>query len=505
MIHQTIKNIFLLLLLSSTLFAQTVINNIFYNYDKNDSTFLYNNFNYLKGNDFSKEIIEESISAVLDHYENTGYPFASIKIESVYFFTDSLNEKKYADVYINIDKGLLCRIDKIEIEGNTKTKDYVITREVRNLNGKFYDQSLIDKIPEQLNRLRYFEPIEQPGYYLNNNNEGILKIIIKEKETNNFDGIIGYVPGNDSEKGFFTGYVNISLRNLFGTGRSAAIRWLQENRNSQELELKYLEPWLFGFPFNIEAGLNQRKQDSTYVQRSLTGKLEYLASEEISSSLLISTTSTIPTERQNKIFTVFNSTSFSTGINLKIDTRNDIYAPTKGIILVNTYKYTSKSINGPIEYITPTTRTENNFQHIEIDFGFYQEIFSEQIIALGVHARELKGTDIEISDLYLLGGTNTLRGYREKQFTGNRILWTNLEYRYLLTQRSFAFLFFDTGYFLRNENIERNITKLDGFKIGYGLGLNIETGLGILGVSFALAKGDSFSDGKIHFGIVNEF
>jgi len=251
--------------------------------------------------------------------------------------------------------------------------------------------------------------------------------------------------------------------------------------------------------------LNQRKQDSTYVQRSLTGKLEYLASEEISSSLLISTASTIPTERQNKIFTVFNSTSFSTGINLKIDTRNDIYAPTKGIILVNTYKYTSKSINGPTEYITPTTRTGNNFQHIEIDFGFYQEIFNEQIIALGVHARELKGTDIEISDLYLLGGTNTLRGYREKQFTGNRILWTNLEYRYLLTQRSFAFLFFDTGYFLRNENIERNITKLDGFKIGYGLGLNIETGLGILGVSFALAKGDSFTDGKIHFGIVNEF
>jgi len=110
-----------------------------------------------------------------------------------------------------------------------------------------------------------------------------------------------------------------------------------------------------------------------------------------------------------------------------------------------------------------------------------------------------------LSDLYLLGGTNTLRGYREKQFAGNRILWTNLEYRYLLSNRSFVFVFFDTGYYLRNEDLFRKISEVSDFKYGYGLGFNIETTLGILGVSFALGKGDSFGDGKIHFGIVNEF
>ncbi len=498
-----IKYFFFSLLLFSNLYSQTEIKNIYYNHDRADSTFLYYNFNSLIGIAFSPEVIEGSISTALDYYENNGYPFTLIKVESIYFSTDTLNQKKWVDIYLNIDKGILCRIDKIEIEGNTKTKDRVIIRELRNLQEKFYNQSAIDKIPEQLNRLRFFEPLEKPDFFLNNHNEGVLKISVKEKETNNFDGVVGYVPGNGNEKGFFTGYVNISLRNLFGTGRSAAVRWLQENKSSQELELRYLEPWLFGLPFNIEAGLHQRKQDSTYVQRSIEGKLEFLATEEISSSFLINSLSTIPTERQNKVFTVFNSSSLSTGINLKIDTRNDLYAPTEGIILINAYKYTNKIINGPNEYITPATKTRNNFQHIEIDFGFYKEIFSEQIIALDLHARELKGTDIEISDLYLLGGTNTLRGYREKQFSGNRILWSNLEYRYLLTRRSFAFLFFDAGYFLRNEN--KNITKLDGFKIGYGLGLNIETSLGVLGVSFALAKGDSFSDGKIHFGIVNEF
>jgi outer membrane protein insertion porin family len=104
-----------------------------------------------------------------------------------------------------------------------------------------------------------------------------------------------------------------------------------------------------------------------------------------------------------------------------------------------------------------------------------------------------------------LGGTNSLRGYREDQFLGNRIYWSNLEYRFFLSRRTFAFLFFDTGYFLRSADEERNIIEQEEFKIGYGLGINLETAIGVLGVSFALARGDSFSEGLIHFGIINEF
>ena len=398
------------------------------------------------------------------------------------------------------------KIDQIEIAGNTKTKDYVILRTAGISIGDLYRQKEIDEIPDRLNRLRFFEPVEEPSYYFNSKNQGILKITIKEKQTNNFDGIFGYVPAaSDNEKGYFTGYINVSMLNLFGTGRAAAIRWLQENRNSQELELHYLEPWLFNYPFNVQGSLYQRKHDSTYVQRSVEGDLEYLASRDVSASLIVNTQSTIPTERQNKVFTVYNSSALTTGINLKIDTRDDIYSPKSGIILVNAYKFTSKTINGPAEYITPDTKLNTNFQRLELDFNFFKELFRDQVAALGIHARELRGSDVEISDLYFLGGTNSLRGYREKQFQGNRIFWSNLEYRYLLTRRTFAFLFFDTGYYLRNADPVNNIAEISDFKIGYGFGLNLETSLGVLGVSFALAKGDSFRDGKIHFGIINEF
>ncbi len=484
----------------------TRINNVYITGQLHDSAFVAREFERIKGQILSERNLQPVYSEILDMFENNGFPFAKLKIESVFFFDDTISAEHFADIYYSVDKGEESKIDIIEIEGNTKTKDYVITRAAGVYTAESYKQTKIENIPARLNRLRFFEPVEQPQFYFNSQNKGVLKITIKEKETNNFDGVFGYVPSSSqNEKGFFTGYINIGLRNLFGTGRSTAIRWQQENRYSQELELRYLEPWLFNYPFNFEAGLYQRKQDSTYVQRTIEGKLEFLAAQDISASIIVNSQSTIPSEGKDKRFTVFNSSSFTSGLNFKVDTRDDFYAPTNGLFLLNTYKFTSKSISGPKEFITTETKTNTTFQRLELDFSFFLELFKDQIAALGIHARELRGNDVEISDLYFLGGTSSMRGYSEKQFLGNRILWSNLEYRYLLTKRSFAFLFFDTGYYLRNGNESKGINELSSFKTGYGFGLNIETGLGVLGVSFALGSGDSFSDGKIHFGIINEF
>jgi len=314
------------------------------------------------------------------------------------------------------------------------------------------------------------------------------------------------VPGTkENEKGYLTGLVNISLRNLFGTGRAAAVRWQQFDRYSQEMELKYLEPWLFGYPVNINGDFYQRKQDSTYVQRKLEGGIEYLATEDISASVTIATEKVIPTINKTTVFTVFNSSALTTGLNLKFDNRDDPYSPTRGVLFFTSYSFSRKRIYGPEEFITPEIKTNVNLQRFSTDLSGYYQIFAKQIIALGFHGRELSGSFFENSDLFRLGGTNTLRGYRENQFLGSRIGWGNFEYRLLLTRRTFAYIFFDAGYYYRKPEPDRNIIKEEGFKTGYGVGMNIETGVGVLGVSFALAPGDSFSDGKIHFGIINEF
>jgi outer membrane protein assembly factor BamA len=472
-----------------------------------DSDAVITPFSFLEGEIFNKYDLEEKIFDALTYYENNGYPFAKIIISSIDFVSDTVEEKSFADIYLKIEKGKnKSTIDRIEITGNTSTKDYVILRELRIDSGAVYSHKEVREFPNRLNRLRFFEPVNTPQFYLDSENKGVLLIEVKEKQTNNFDGIIGYIPARDeNDKGYLTGLVNVSLRNLFGTGRAAAIRWQQFNRFSQDLELKYLEPWLFGYPFNLNGGLFQRKQDTTYVQRKLDAGLEYLATEDISAAFVISTEEVIPTENLVPVFTVYNSSIFTYGINLKIDTRDDPYSPTGGLLFINSYSFSRKRINGPAQFLTPGLDTKINLQRISLSFSAFYEIFTRQVIALGINGRELKGSFFEESDLFRLGGTNTLRGYRENQFLGSRIFWLNLEYRFLLTQRSYAFVFFDTGYYLRQEDIERNIFKSEDFLVGYGAGLSIETGIGVLGVSYALAQGDSFSDGKIHFGIVNEF
>ena len=483
------------------------INKIYLVYsDSVNSNDVPDEFEFLEGQIFDKDILEEAIHNSLTYFEDNGYPFAKIILSSIIFFRDSSSNTNLADIHIKIDKENKSKIDKIEIAGNENTKDYVIKRALRIEKGETYSQKEIDELPSKINRLGFFEPVNKPEFFFNSKNEGVLLIKVKEKQTNNFDGIIGYIPSTTpGQSGYLTGLVNVSMRNLFGTGRAAAIRWQQFDRFSQELELKYLEPWIFNYPFNLNGSFFQRKQDTTYVQRKFEAGLEFLATDNISASLFISSESVIPTQLENSVFTVYNSHSTTTGINFKIDTRDDPYAPTGGILFTNLYSFSKKTIYGPQQYFTPDLQTRVNFQRIEIGINLFHEFFNKQVVALGLHGNELNGPSFEISDLYRLGGTNSLRGYREDQFLGSRIFWSNLEYRFLLSKRTYAFPFFDTGYFFRKAEQERDIPKTEGFKIGYGVGLQIETGLGVLGVSFALAQGDSFSEGKIHFGIVNEF
>jgi len=500
--------------------SQTV--NIFLNIEEGEPTYVkellfstddtsnveeyLSSFNYLKGAVFNRYEIETSINSLLSELENKGFPFAAVKIQSVYFYDDSLNDEHFTDLNLRLTTGLRSKIDKIEVSGNSSTKDYVIIRELRIDAGEEYSQERVNNFPRRLNKLRFFEPVPAPQFYIDNENNGVLLVTVKEKNTNNFDGIIGYVPpADDDEAGYVTGLVNVTLRNIFGTGRAAAVRWQKLTRESQELELKYLEPWLFGLPFNINAELFQRIQDTTYVQRKIGGALEFLATEDISASAFLSTEEVIPTERDIPVFTVYNSSTLTTGLSLKIDIRDDPLAPTSGLLFETGYSLSRKKINGPAEYISPGFETNLNLQRITAGFSAFYELFFKNIVVISVNGKELSGPFFEQSDLWRFGGTRTVRGYREEQFLASRIAWSNLEYRLMLTPRSYAFVFFDAGYYSIEADEDRGVVKNEDVIFGYGIGITVETAIGLLAVSFALADGDSFSEGKIHFGIINEF
>lgn len=459
---------------------------------------------FLQKSIYNSAELEKTFSEILRALDNSGFPFARIEIESLIF--SEINNENIVDISARLLTFEKLIVDKIVIKGNDKTEDYVILRELPVAAGDIYSNEAIKKIPAKLNRLRFFEPVAEPNILVDSKRSGILEIVVKEKSTSNFDGVIGYIPPAKNETGgYLTGLVNINLRNIFGTGRAALIKWQRIDRASQELELKYLEPWFLSFPFDIAAGMIQRKQDSSFIKNVFDGAADYRASDEITFGFNIAYEKIVPIERAVPIFTVYNSSALTSGLQFKYDSRDDPVVPISGFYLYNSYAVRKKSINGPAEYFTSSLQREVTFQKINFEAAYFHKLFSTQVIAFSIDAKLLAGSFFELSDLFFLGGTNSLRGYRENQFQGSSIAWSNFEYRFLLSQRSFAFLFFDDGYFYRPEDAGRNILRSEGFKYSFGAGLTFETGIGLMNVSYALGEGDSFADGKIHFGIVNEF
>lgn len=469
-----------------------------------DSQLIVSNFEELKGEIFTEAKLITSVNNLISKFENKGFPFAKIEINSLQF--NSTNEGKgEVDIFILIDVEKERKIDNVEIFGNTKTSDRVIINAARLKRGEIYSQNRINNIPNELNKLRFFQKVQTPKFLIDSKGNGILQINLEEKNTNTFDGILGYVPATENdESGYLTGFANISLRNLFGTGRGASIKWKQENSLTQELELKYLEPWIFNYPLNLNLQFFQRKQDSSYVKRSFGGSLEFLATNNISAAVIFETESVIPSLNSVNLG-ILNSTSFNSGIQLKIDNRDNIYSPQSGFLFTSIYKFRQRSIDENEEVSNNIIDRDLEYHNYELDFGIYYSPFNNQVLALGVHAKEVISDFYDLSDLFQLGGTNTLRGYREKQFVGNRIIWSNLEYRFLLSSTSFLFTFFDVGYYLINEDKINNINRRSDFKNGYGLGISLDTALGIMKVSYAFAEGTSISNGLIHFGLINDF
>lgn len=461
---------------------------------------------FSEGNPYEEIEIQSIFGEILDELEKKGYPFAKIVVNSLGLEISPDSSSSSVQLNITLEPNLKAVISKIEIVGNENTSADVILREIKVKSGDIFYPENNRLLTSRLNRLRFFEPVPDPEFYFNEGKEGILKITVKETNTNNFDGIVGYIPpAQNEETGYLTGLVNINMRNLFGTGRNFSFKWQQLDRNSQELDLRYLEPFLFGLPLNISPRLYQRKQDTVYVDRFVEVTADYQTGENFSFSATFASQSIIPTLFEKPVFTVYNSSILTGGVGLRYDTRDDPVSPVSGINFFSSFSISNKKINGPAEFITPNQVLQVNLKKINFDFDLFLELFNRNIVALGVSVREIQGDFIEQSDYFKLGGNSTLRGYREEQFRGNRVAWSNIEYRYLISRRSYLFAFFDSGYYLVNGDESKKIVETSAFKNGYGFGMSFETGIGLLSVSYALASGEGFSDGKIHFGIINQF
>jgi outer membrane protein assembly factor BamA len=454
------------------------------------------------GKPLDQDELQKDLDYIINKYNSSGFPLAKVRIDSIFIY-HGLGGDSLA-IALNIQEGDRFRIDAIRIEGNTETKDYVISRAMRIRLGTYYDAEEMANAKQRLQKLGFFQSVSDPEIFESGDTAGVLVRVV-DGNTNTFDGVIGYVPSQLGQSGYFTGMIDISMLNLFGTGRKFRAMWHQETKLTQQLEVGYAEPYIFGWPINAEFDFSQRQQDTTSVTRNFGVTGVFMFSDDFNGNASISTLSTTPLQNVSNNYFVYESSVLNLGLGITFDTRDDIYSPRHGVLYETQIQLGQKKIYGPSQLITPDTKLLNYTQHLGIDLSVFHEFFPRQILAVGVHGEQVTGTELDQSDMYRLGGTNTIRGYIENQFIATRAAWANVEYRLATGRESFFFGFLDAGYIFRQSDPIANVPASSLTIYGYGVGAQVETGIGILKASYALGRGDSFVEGKIHFGIVNQF
>ena len=451
---------------------------------------------------FDQDVLTRDIQALTDFAAEQGYPFAVVQTKPFV-----KNKTHRVRLEIRIHEGPKVFVKGVLLQGNRYTRASVALRSLYFEPNMPFRQSWFRKIVPRLRKLQIFKSVSEPQMLRTAADSVIIIIPVEEGNATTFDGVVGYVPqpGNakpGAKKGYFTGLLNFSFQNLFGTGRKLKIFWEKSDRLSEHFNFGYLEPWVFNQPVDLGFNFAREVKDTLYIAYDFGLNGNVHLNENFSFFLNFNRHSVTPDSlakitlgmRKNRIY------NLETGI--RYDTRDYPLNPQKGLFYQSSYRFGLKENLGSLVTAAGDTLPKNlNLNTWSLTFEFYQKIFKNQVAALKLNARKIRGSHLQLSDYFWFGGSRSVRGYREKQFSGYLVSWANLEYRFITGQNARIFLFTDLGYY--ENKIPGQAAKK--FLQGMGLGLRFDTPLGIMGLDFGLAKGEGFNQAKIHFGVTNRF
>jgi outer membrane protein insertion porin family len=206
------------------------------------------------GDTFSRSRLQGSAKDISDRLGAEGYAFANVNA-----VPEVDREKNTASFTFFIDPGRRVYVRKVNISGNTKTRDEVIRREVRQLEGAWYDGPRIERSKVRIRRLGYFEPdinIETPPVP-GSPDQIDIEISVTEKSTGNLLAGVGY---SSSDGVVFS--ASVSQQNVFGSGNALALS-VNTSRYNRTYAFTLTEPYwtVDGVSRTIE--LYQRRTDPT--------------------------------------------------------------------------------------------------------------------------------------------------------------------------------------------------------------------------------------------------
>lgn len=213
------------------------------------------------GEVFSREAMTDTTKAISDRLGNEGYAFANVNSAP-----ELDKEKRQVAFTVVLDPGRRVYVRRINIGGNTKTRDEVIRREIRQLESSWYDGERINKSKERIDRLGYFEDITVETPAVPGTTDQVdVDVKLKEKPTGNL--LIG--AGFSSAEGLvFSGSIN--QQNLFGSGKHLGFQ-LSTSKSNQVYSISHTDP--YWTPDGVSRGFDiyTRKTDTSSLNTGTFG------------------------------------------------------------------------------------------------------------------------------------------------------------------------------------------------------------------------------------------
>ncbi|MBV9490929.1 MAG: outer membrane protein assembly factor BamA [Verrucomicrobia bacterium] len=465
-----------------------------------------------EGQIFSPQKLQKDIKAVEDAYGVAGYADAKVNVETTPGGPGLVN------LHYKIEEGIQSYVERINISGNTRTKDKVIRRELVLAPGDVFDTVRVDISKKRLEGLGYFERVDTYASDTNVPGRKDLNVVVTEKKTGNLnfglgfsstDGLIGF--GELSQGNFDI----TNWRTFTGGGQKFRLR-AQLGTQEKVFEASLTEPYFLDQRLALGGDAFYRDLQYTsdvYNQREygfdiflrkpitnfLSAKLQYTL-ENVEIYDVTTSDPAITSEAGSNLESRLSLT-------LTFDKRDNAYLTRKGTRVDFTTYISGGPLGGDVNIYGLDLEAAQYF-HLPFDTVL---LFDGEVAAVDVYNG---GTDVPIYDRLYLGGPNTLRGFKyrfvgPKDASGDPIGGRSLarltaEYTVPVIERVRFAVFYDVGF------VHAGSWNFGGQDVNsdYGFGVRLDLPVGPIRLDYGIPiQHDRFngSSGRFQFSVGYQF
>lgn len=396
-----------------------------------------------EGDIFSRKKISSSIKRMTNRLGQEGYAYATINP-----LTNVITDEKSVELTLVVNPGNKMTVRKIRFEGNSETRDYVLRREMRQMEGALFSSSKIERSKIRLQRLKFISSVNT-RFVRDSNQDHLMDVIVTVTER--FSGSFTVGIGFSEEQGALINF-GLTHDNIFGSGSRLGIN-VNNNRAQERYEFSYDNPYYTADGISRGFSLSYSKTDAAEANIS-----NYLLDK-----VRLAVNYGIPLSEYNKIRFSFGlerndislSSSSSDEVRNFIINNNDDFdalSDPDGDSYDSLFASISFSKDSRNRLIFPEKGMLNSIG-IEVfagDLDFYKTFFRHQSLypvsdtttfsfkgRLGYGEAYNKTTDLPFFEKYTAGGVRTVRGYdfnslgpldsRGENFGGNFQFVTNSE------------------------------------------------------------------------------